>query len=220
MSGYDAPRMPRWGVLVLVGFVHLSAAARAADEEATQSGGTMVMGMTTDPLTVNPAITAGASDRLIGCMVYEGLVRVSKGFRVEPALAKSWDVSPAGLRYTFHLVTTKWYDGTPFTSRDVAFSLENISGRYGPLFTASRRAISAIDTPDPSTVVITLEHPFRPLLLSLSCDQNDGILPAHLFADTDILRNPATLAQPVGTGPFRLLEWVHSDHMTLRRNPD
>jgi hypothetical protein len=133
---------PPWGVLVLAGFVHLSAAARAADEEATQPGGTMVMGMTTDPPTVNPAITAGAPDRLVGCMVYESLVRVAKGFRVEPALAKSWDVSPDGLRYTFHLVTTKWHDGTPFTSRDVAFSLENISGRYGSLFTASRRAIS------------------------------------------------------------------------------
>jgi len=151
-------------------------------------------------------------------MVYEGLVRASKGFRIEPALAKSWDISSDGLRYTFHLVTTKWQDGTPFTSRDVAFSLQNINGPYGPLFAASRRAISAIDAPDPSTVVITLTHPFGPLLLSLSFDQNGAILPAHLFADTDILRNPATLAQPVGTGPFRLTAWAHGDHMTLQRN--
>jgi peptide/nickel transport system substrate-binding protein len=208
------------GVLVLAGLVQLCAATRTAGQEVPQRGGTMVMGMTSDPPTVNPAITAGAPDRLIGCMVYEGLVRFAKGFRIEPALAKSWAISPDGLRYTFHLVAANWQDGTPFTSRDVAFSLQNINGRYGPLFTASRRAISAIDTPNPSTVVITLEHPFGPLLLSLSCDQNGGILPAHLFADTDILRNPATLARPVGTGPFRLTEWVHSDHMTLQRNPD
>ena len=178
------------------------------------------MGMTADPPTLNPAITAGAPDRLIGCMVYEGLVRVAKGFRIEPALAQSWDISPDGLRYVFHLIPTRWQDGTPFTSRDVAFSLQNINGRYGPLFAASRRAISAIDTPDLSTVLITLAHPFGPLLLSLSCDQNGAILPAHLFADTDILQNPATLAQPVGTGPFRLTAWAHGDHMTFQRNPD
>jgi peptide/nickel transport system substrate-binding protein len=157
------------GILVLAALASLRAAGWAAGQDAPQSGGTMVMGMTSDPPTVNPAITAGAPDRLIGCMVYEGLVRFAKGFHVEPALAKSWDISPDGLRYTFHLVTANWQDGTPFTSRDVAFSLQNINGRYGPLFAASRRAISAIDTPDPSTVVITLEHPFGPLLLSLSC---------------------------------------------------
>lgn len=208
------------GVLLFIGAVLPCGALRAAGQEVPQSGGTMVMGMTTDPPTVNPAITAGAPDRLIGCMVYEGLVRIAKGFRIVPDLARSWDTSPDGLRYTFHLVTANWQDGTPFTSRDVQFSLQNINGRYGPLFAASRRAISAIDTPDPSTVVITLEHPFGPLLLSLSCDQNGAIFPAHLFAGTDILRNPATLAQPVGTGPFRLTEWVHGDHMTFRRNRD
>jgi peptide/nickel transport system substrate-binding protein len=193
--------------------------SHASDDPVPRPGGTMIIGMTMDPPTVNPAITAGAPDRLIGCMVYEGLVRVASGFRIEPGLAKSWDISPDGLNYTFHLVATKWQDGIPFTSSDVQFSLQNISGKYGPLFAASRRAITAIDTPDPQTVVIKLEHPFGPLLLSLSCDQNGGILPAHLFANTDILRNPTTLAQPVGTGPFRLTEWVHGDHMTLERNP-
>ena len=92
--------------------------------------------------------------------------------------------------------------------------MQNINAKYGPLFAASGRAITAIDTPDPTTVVIRLSRPFGPFLLSLSCDQNGAILPAHVFANTDILRNPATLAQPMGTGPFRLANWVHGDHMT------
>lgn len=192
---------------------------RAAGNETPQPGGSMVMGMTGDPPTVNPAITAGAPDRLVGCMVYEGLIRIAAGLHIVPALAKSWEVSPDGLTYTFHLVTTKWQDGVPFTSSDVSFSLRNVNGKFGPLFSAPYHSIISIETPDPSTVVIKLAHPFGPLLLSLACDQNGGILPEHLFVDTDVLRNPATLTQPVGTGPFRLTEWVHGDHMALQHNP-
>ena len=201
-------------LLILVSAGHMASA-----EAPPQRGGTVIIGMTNDPPTVNPAITAGAPDRLIGCMVYEGLVRVENGFHILPALAKSWEISPDGLSYTFRLVDAKWQDGTPFTSTDVRFSLQNINAKYGPLFAASGRVIASIEAPDPATAIIKLAHPFGPLLLSLSCDQNGAILPAHVFAGTDVLRNPATLAQPVGTGPFKLTEWVHGDHLTLERNP-
>jgi ABC-type transport system substrate-binding protein len=76
-------------ILVLAFGMLLCGAAPASAQNAPQPGGMMIMGMTTDPPTVNPAITAGAPDRLIGCMVYEGLVRVAGGFHIEPALAKS-----------------------------------------------------------------------------------------------------------------------------------
>jgi peptide/nickel transport system substrate-binding protein len=197
----------------------LTQPAEATDTAPAQRGGTMIMGMTNDPPTVNPAITTGAPDKLIGCMIYEGLVRVVEGFHIEPALAKSWEISSDGLNYTFHLADAKWQDGNAFTSSDVQYSLQNINAKYGPLFAASGHAITAIDKPDPTTAVIRLSRPFGPFLLSLSCDQNGAILPEHVFANTDILRNPATLAQPMGTGPFRLADWVHGDHMTLARNP-
>jgi peptide/nickel transport system substrate-binding protein len=197
----------------------LTQPAEATDTAPAQRGGTMIMGMTNDPPTVNPAITTGAPDKLIGCMIYEGLVRVVEGFHIEPALAKSWEISSDGLNYTFYLADAKWQDGNAFTSSDVQYSLQNINAKYGPLFAASGYAITAIDKPDPTTAVIRLSRPFGPFLLSLSCDQNGAILPEHVFANTDILRNPATLAQPMGTGPFRLADWVHGDHMTLARNP-
>ena len=156
----------------------LTQPAEATDTAPAQRGGTMIMGMTNDPPTVNPAITTGAPDKLIGCMIYEGLVRVVEGFHIEPALAKSWEISSDGLNYTFHLADAKWQDGNAFTSSDVQYSLQNINAKYGPLFAASGHAITAIDTPDPTTAVIRLSRPFGPFLLSLSCDQNGAILPA------------------------------------------
>src|SRR5215831_5699995 len=61
--------------------------------------------------------------------------------------------------------------------------------------------------------------PFAPFLFSLACEQNAAILPAHVFCGSDVLRHPASLAQPVGEGPFQLTEWVRGDHLTLVRNP-
>lgn len=176
------------------------------------------MAMATEPPTLNPSITTGAPDQLIGCMIYEGLTRVGHDLQIHPMLAKSWDISGDGLRYTFHLQNATWQDGKPFTAKDVVFSLTNVSEKYGPVFRAAAQSIESIEAPDAATAVITLKHPFGPLLMSLSCDLNGGILPEHIFSGTDILHGAATLTQPVGTGPFKLAEWVHGDHLTLERN--
>ena len=205
------------GVLACV--LMLSPQRAAWSGSAPQRGGTMVFGLATEPPTLNPSITPGAPDQLVGCMIYEGLVRIAFGFKIEPALAKSWEISPDGLTYTFHLVDAKWQDGTPFTSKDVAYSLPNISAKYGPAFAAAGRTIQSIETPDPATVVIRLSRPFGPFLMDLSCDLNGAILPEHIFKGTDVPRSQATLTHPVGTGPFELAEWAHGDHITLKRNP-
>src|SRR5262249_43486504 len=175
-----------------------------AQSPAPQKGGTLVMAMATEPPTLNPSITTGAPDQLIGCMIYEGLTRIGQGFQIFPMLARSWDIGSDGLRYTFHLQNATWHDGKPFTSKDVVFSLTNISAKYGPVFRAAGQSIASVEALDPATAVITLNRPFGPLLMSLSCDLNGGILPEHVFAGTDILHGPATLTQPVGTGPFKL----------------
>ena len=189
-----------------------------AQSAAPQRGGTLVMAMATEPPTLNPSITTGAPDQLIGCMIYEGLTRIGQDFRIYPMLAKSWDIGSDGLRYTFHLQSAAWQDGAPFTSKDVVFSLTNVSAKYGPVFRAAGQSIATVETPDTATVVLTLNRPFGPLLMSLSCDLNGGILPEHVFSGTDILRGESTLWRPVGTGPFKLAEWVHGDHLTLERN--
>src|SRR5262249_41737702 len=133
---------------------------------------------------------------------------------------KSWTVSPDQTLYTFSLVDTKWHDGKPFTSRDVKFTLEEVSGKYGSKFASTKSRIKSIETPDDRTVVLQLDRPFGPLLFSLSNYGNGVILPEHLFAGTNALTNPATLTAPVGTGPFMLKEWVRGDHITLVRNPN
>jgi peptide/nickel transport system substrate-binding protein len=113
----------------------------------------------------------------------------------------------------------KFHDGQPMTSKDVKFTLEQVSGKYGSKFAAAAARIKAITTPDAETVVIDLDKSYGPFLFSVSSYANAGILPEHLFAGTNALENPATRTKPVGTGPFMLSEIVRGDHVTLQRNP-
>ncbi len=84
--------------------------------------------------------------------------------------------------------------------RDVKFTLENVAAKYGAKFTAAASHIDTIATPDDQTVVVTLKSPFGPFLFSVSGYTNAAIMPEHIYAGTNVLTNPATLANPVGTG--------------------
>ncbi|MCX7160344.1 MAG: ABC transporter substrate-binding protein, partial [Proteobacteria bacterium] len=147
-------------------------------------------------------------------------MRFAEGFKIVPSLAKSWAISPDALTYTFQLNKASWHDGKPLTSEDVKFTLLEVSSKYGSKFNAPGSAIKEILTPDPQTVVIKLSKPFGPFLFSLACEQNAAILPAHIFRGTDILKNPATLTKPVGSGPFMLQEWVRGSQLTFVKNPN
>ena len=192
----------------------------SAQAQAPKRGGTVIIAISVDPGAVNPAITTSVPDQVGGCMLYEGLTKVS-GDRILPALAKSWTVSPDGQTYTFQLQKAQWHDGKPFTSADVKFSLIDVNSKITPAFaTAAGRMIEGIDTPAPDQAVIRLKQPFGPLLLSLSCTQGGAILPKHVFEGQNVLTHTATKEAPVGTGPFKLAEWKRGDHLRLNRNPD
>ena len=196
------------------------AGAFVAQAGAAERGGTLVIGNGDEPRVLAANFNANVPDVMVGCMVYDGLVRFAPGFEIVPGLATSWEISPDGLVYTMHLdPAAKWEDGKPLTSEDVAYTLMEISSKYGPKFAAAGAAIAGIDSSDPHTAVIKLKQAFGPFLFSLVCEQNAGIMPKHVFAGTDILKNPALTTQPMGSGAYRLTEWVRGDHLTLSRNP-
>lgn len=198
----------------------LLAGSVSAQEQAPRAGGEVTLALGSDPNNINPDLSSNFSNQLIGCMIYQGLVQVTQDSEIKPLLAKSWQISPDGLTYTFDLVKASWQDGKPFTSDDVKYTLTEISSKYGPIFSAAGKTIDSVEAPAPDKVIIKLKHPFGPLLMSLACPQNGAILPAHLFRGTDPLTNPASLDKPVGTGPFQMVEWIRGQDMRLRRNPN
>lgn len=190
----------------------------AVAQGAPQKGGTAIIALGEDPQTVNPNVTTNIPSRIVGCILYQGMVEVSPDYKILPLLAKSWQVSPDGLTYSFDLVKAEWHDGKPFTSADVKYSLLEVSAKLSALFNRVGKLIDNIDTPAADKVVIKLKEPFGPFLISLGCIQGAAILPSHLFAGTDPLKNPASIETPVGTGPFKLTEWRRADFIRLAKN--
>ncbi|UYQ72074.1 ABC transporter substrate-binding protein [Pelagibacterium flavum] len=139
-----------------------------------------------------------------------------------PGLAQSWDMSPDGRTWTFHLREGIEFAGGygELTSEDVAYSIARLIGedsRAGPA-SAMRRAIASVQTPDERTVVVNLNVPDFELAKGyFGSGQQLGIVSKAYF---DELGADEAQARPIGTGPY-VLENVTSGSeilMTLRED--
>jgi len=164
------------------------------------------------------AVTTDASSHEAAGYVFNGLVRYDKDLKLEGELAESWEVSPDGRKITFHLRKgVKWHDGAPFTSDDVMFTYRRMIDprtptAYGEDFRQVRRAAA----PDPHTFVVEYARPFAPALASWGMH----VLPKHLLEKyPDISKSPLN-KKPVGTGPYRFVDWKTGEKTVFDASPD
>lgn len=169
-----------------------------------------------EPQSLNPDLRSDDNAFSIGQNTFNKLITLDSDYRVIPDLAESWNMSADGLTYTFKLAkNVVWHDGKPFTSADVQWTL----GILEKSQTAGRDVgahIAAIETPDDATVVVKLKQVWAPFIPSLAW-YGTFILPKHIYAGTDWEKNPAN-EKPIGTGPFKFVEWVKGNHITLDAN--
>lgn len=157
--------------------------------------------------------------QMVGGNIYEGLLRYDENLKPHPLLAESWTVSDDGLTYTFKLKpNVKWHDGKPFTADDVVFSTDVFLRKTHARLRANLTSVESIKAIDPLTVEFKLKQPFGPFL---GCFETGGMpmVPKHIYEGTDFLSNPAN-ATPIGTGPFKLKNWVRGSYIELEANPD
>lgn len=209
------------GAAIAAACALLVACAPGSSDSETPAKNTLTAVLGNDPDTFNPALSSAVHNRSVGCLIYQGLVRVDKDYGIHPLLASSWNVSPDGLTYTFELrEDVTWTDGEVFDADDVVYSLNEVVP-LSPSFAAAAQNIESVEAIDKGTVQVNLHTPFGPFLMSLSCDLGGAsIVPEHLFAGTDIPTNAASTEAPVGTGPFMLGEWESGAQITLNANPD
>ncbi|QIB34601.1 ABC transporter substrate-binding protein [Ancylobacter pratisalsi] len=215
-AGLTAASLAACTAAVLGTTAFLAPQARA-DEPAR--GGTLTMVISPAPQILTSAFTTAGAEQVVSSKISDSLFTYDFDMNVTPQLAESYEVSPDGLRVTFHLRKgVKWHDGAPFTSEDVAYTTMNawkvLHGRGRTIF----GNVTAVETPDENTAVFVLSKPSPGMLKSLAAQQTQ-ILPAHLYKGTDIATNPANL-KPVGTGPFRFVSFQPGDNLVLERNPD
>lgn len=210
------------GALVIacsfVGLTVIACATPTPTPEPKGGGGEFRVVLAAEPLTLNPNLRADDAAFNICQNLYNKLVTLDADYRVIPDLATRWEISSDGLTYTFQLApNVKWHDGAPFTSADVQWTLETITRAKGFASQVTQR-IRAIETPNATTVIIRLNEPYAPLLSSLAW-YGTFILPKHIFENSDWTKNPAS-EKPIGTGPFKFVEWVKGDHITAVANTE
>jgi peptide/nickel transport system substrate-binding protein len=190
----------------------------AAGSDAPAYGDAIVEGSIGDVSGFLTAVTSDSASHTAANYVFNGLVRYDKNLKLEGELAESWEVSPDGKRITFHLRKgVTWHDGKPFTSEDVLFTYRRMIAPNTPTaYAEDFKQVKRAEAPDPYTVVVEYGKPFAPALASWGMH----ILPKHLLAEyPDISRSPLN-KKPVGTGPFRFVEWKTGEKTVFETNPD
>jgi peptide/nickel transport system substrate-binding protein len=145
--------------------------------------------------------------------VFSRLVRQDAQMRAQPDLAESWESAPDLKTWIFHLrAGVKFHDGSPCTAADVVFTYRRLQDKtVASVMRASLDIVTAVEAVDPLTVRFTLSIPYGDLPAVTGGFQ--GMILSEKLMDT-------LTTKPIGTGPFRFVDYRPGDRMTLERNPD
>lgn len=190
--------------------------AAAAGSEPKR-GGTLTFAVATTPPTLDWHTTgARATAVYAGMYIWESLVAVDEKFVPHPMLAERWEVSRDGLTWTFPLRrNVKFHNGKVMTSEDVVASL-NRWRQVSPRAEMMAKVKDVVAT-DRHTVVFRLSAPLATLPFILSREGNQPVIhPKEIIENAAVNKLPAH----VGTGPYKLVEWIPDRHIVLERFND
>lgn len=195
--------------------------ADSSTRTESSNGDWLIYHLGAEPATLNPVTATDASESTINSgKIYETLLeRDNETLKLTPLLAESWEISDDKLKFRFKLrEDVKWHDGEPFTSRDVVFSYNAIMDPKvdSPHLKSYYQEILDVKAIDKYTVEFTYA---RPYFLALEFCGGMPIVPGHIFGEGDFNTNPAG-RKPVGTGPYRFVEWDTGSEIVLERNDD
>ncbi|MDP2945699.1 MAG: ABC transporter substrate-binding protein, partial [Atribacterota bacterium] len=190
---------------------------------AASAGGTLVFGSSGDASRLDPAdVTDGESIQRMD-NIFEGLVEYEAGsVLIQPCLATSWEASADGTEIVFNLRKgVKFHDGTDFNADAVVFSFARQYDTTHPYNQYGEWAywgymfgdVDRMEKIDDYTVKFILKRPNASIMTSLAMFTVNIVSPTNAEKyKEDAFKNPC------GTGPFKFVEWVKDDHITLEAN--
>jgi peptide/nickel transport system substrate-binding protein len=178
-----------------------------------KSGGVLKAALTGEPDTLDPATSTIYTGAQVYDNIFSKLIDIDETGEFVGVLATDW-TQDDDTTWTFTLVdNADFHNGEHFTAADVKYTFERIldpetASSYAPLYDQ----IDSVEVKSDTEVVFHLKAAFGPFLSNLA--NNGEIVNQKAIESSDPSRNP------VGTGPFKFVEWVQGDHVTLERNDD
>jgi peptide/nickel transport system substrate-binding protein len=207
--------MRRWTPWILVLAVAL--ALPAADAFAgAKRGGTLTIVRPTDPVSLDSNLETTGPGAWVYYNIIEPLLVLDEQGKLQPRLATSWQVvAPTKIRFKLR-PNVKFHDGTPFNAAAVKFTIDRaFNEKPGARWASLAGPFAGADVVDDLTVDISTKEPYGPALRSLAMAYVGIVSPAAVKKfGQDYGRNP------VGTGPFKFVEWRTNTSITIERNPD
>jgi ABC-type transport system substrate-binding protein len=199
----------------------------APSAEDGRRGGTLVFARSGDSVGLDPARETDGESFYGATAVFETLVEFVPGkTEVRPALAESWEFSDDNLSVTFNLrKDVTFHDGTEMNADAVVFSFERQFKEDHPYYDLGpwkywgymdmSNIVDAVVAVDDHTVRFDLKKPEAPFLANLAMDFAAIVSPAAVEKLGEDFKN-----NPVGTGPFKFVEWRKDDAIIFERNED
>jgi len=207
------------GLALLVAVILMSPVALMSPDE---SNGELVIARGTDAETLDPRATTSAYSIEVCEAIFNSLVYIDRDTEIVLDLARDYEIKDDDVTYIFELrEDVTFHDGEPLTAEDVVFTYETVlDPEFGSPHKERVDAIETIRALDEYTVEIVIDEPHAAFMDSL----NVMIVPKHLaprdpFGDAED-ELTAFAHEPVGSGPFELLEWIPEDRVVLERYED
>ena len=186
--------------------------------------GQCVFGVTQEAVNFNPLLYVNTGvETSVEYIVFDALWQIGADGKFFPNLAAEMPtqanggISADGRTWTIKLRQgVTWHDGKPFTSADVAFTLDTI---MNPKVTVRSRNghehVEKFETPDDHTIRIQLKDNFAPYMVSW---QKTSIIPKHILDSVADINTAPFNTSPIGTGPFRFKERVAGSYISFEPN--
>ncbi|QXM05448.1 ABC transporter substrate-binding protein [Crassaminicella indica] len=183
---------------------------KETNSNETVEGGKVVMAIEQDMDSLDPHFSAAAGTKEILFNIFEGLMKPDEKGNVIPAVAEDYSISEDGLTYTFKLRKgIKFHNGDFVTVEDVKYSLDRVMGtETGKPLTSDLKNVRSVEIVDDKTILIQLKEVDASLLSKLTV----AIVPKS--------NEKNFTKHPIGTGPFKFVEYLPEQRLVIEKFND